>query len=141
LRVKPSKCEFFKSSVTYLGHGVSANGIATDLNKLSAVQDWPVPINIKTFRQFLGFIGYYHKYVPNYAQIVQPLNELLQGHGDNKGSNGSKKKAKTLVKWVWGGTQQKAFEIIIRENTHHYRPFCNKVIKTHHWYNYCMVLY
>lgn len=67
LRVKPSKCEFFKSSVTYLGHVVSAQGIATDPNKLSAVQNWPTPTNIKTLRQFLGFTGYYRKYVSRYA--------------------------------------------------------------------------
>jgi hypothetical protein len=40
------------------------------------------------------------------------LNELLKGHGGKKRSKGSKKKAKTPVKWVWGGAQQKAFEFI-----------------------------
>ena len=43
LRLKPSKCEFFKSQVTYLGHIVSKNGIETDPQKIEAIKEWPVP--------------------------------------------------------------------------------------------------
>ena len=47
LNLKPSKCEFFKAKVTYLGHVVSEEGIRTDPSKLEAVQKWPVPKTIK----------------------------------------------------------------------------------------------
>ena len=43
LRLKPSKCKFFKSGVTYLGHIVSKNGIETDPKKIEAIKKWPVP--------------------------------------------------------------------------------------------------
>ena len=43
LKLKPSKCEFFKSQITYLGHIVSNEGIATDPKKIKAIQLWPRP--------------------------------------------------------------------------------------------------
>ena len=43
LRLKLSKCEFFKLQVTYLGHIVSKNGIETDSKKIEAINKWPVP--------------------------------------------------------------------------------------------------
>ena len=43
LRLKLSKCEFFKSQVTYLGHIVSKNGIETDPKNIEAIKKWPVP--------------------------------------------------------------------------------------------------
>ena len=80
LKLKPSKCEFFKKSVTYLGHLISDQGISTDPKKVQAVKEWPVPHNVKTLRQWLGFTSYYRKFIEGYAQIVQPLNSLLEGH-------------------------------------------------------------
>ena len=46
LKLKPSKCEFFKSEITYLGHIVSNNGIATDPKKIRAIQLWPRPTTV-----------------------------------------------------------------------------------------------
>ena len=46
LRLKPSKCEFFKSQIAYLGPIVSKDGIETDLKKISAIKEWPVPKNM-----------------------------------------------------------------------------------------------
>ena len=80
LKLKPSKCEFFKTSVTYLGHVVSQNGVQTDPDKLAALSTWPVPTNIKSLRLFLGFTGYYRRFIQDYARIVKPLNDLLIGH-------------------------------------------------------------
>jgi hypothetical protein len=92
LKLKPSKCEFFKSEVKYLGHIVSKKGIQTDPEKISALKTWPVPKNIKTLRSFLGFTGYYRRFVKDYARLVKPLNNLLVGHPTNKKAKSSKKK-------------------------------------------------
>ena len=58
LKLKASKCEFFKSHVSYLGHIVSEEGIRTDPAKIEVVKTWPVPKSVKEVRQFLGFTGY-----------------------------------------------------------------------------------
>ncbi|KAM9316899.1 solute carrier family 22 member 7 [Gastrophryne carolinensis] len=56
-------CKFFRSSVTYVGHIDSAEGVATDPAKVEAVVNWPQPQNITELRSFLGFCGYYRRFV------------------------------------------------------------------------------
>ena len=63
LKLKPSKCELFKESVTYLGHVVSSEGIHVDPSKTEAVNDWPIPKSTKDVRKFLGFTGYDRRFV------------------------------------------------------------------------------
>ena len=84
LKLKASKCEFMMSQVINLGHIVSQEGIQTDPEKTSAIWDWPVPQNIKDVRSFLGFMGYYRRFIQNFARIARPLNDLLIGHGTFK---------------------------------------------------------
>ena len=59
LKIKPSKCHLLHSSVRYLGHVVSAEGIKTDPEKIRSVADWPTPSNKKELKQFLGLASYY----------------------------------------------------------------------------------
>ena len=56
---KISKCAFFQESVEYLGHIISSKGIATDPEKVKAVQEWPTPTNLKDVQSFLGLCNYY----------------------------------------------------------------------------------
>lgn len=65
-------------SVPFLGHTLSAAGVATDPEKIAAVQEWPVPRNVKEVRSFLGVTSYYRRFIPRYATIAAPINALLK---------------------------------------------------------------
>ena len=80
LKLSLEKCKFFQKSVRYLGHVVSEYGVETDPEKIAALKTWPVPRNLKELRSFLGFSGYYRRFIKNYAAIVKPLNELTRGY-------------------------------------------------------------
>ena len=100
LKLKPSKCEFFKDQITYLGHIVSKNGIATDPKKIQDVENWPTPATVADVRSFLGFTNYYRKFILRYAQVSKPLHELTAGE------NASKKHQPI----IWTKEHQEAFE-------------------------------
>lgn len=76
--MKLSKCTFAQTTVEYLGHVVTKEGVHVDQKKIEAVLAWPVPINIKQLRGFLGLIRYYRKFVARYSQITFPLTGLLK---------------------------------------------------------------
>ena len=102
LKLKPSKCEFFKSRINYLGHIVSRNGIETDPKKIEAIQKWPRPKTVHDVRSFLGFTNYYRKFLYTYAQKACPLNQLISG--DN-----AKKK---YCKVEWNDEHEQAFQLL-----------------------------
>ncbi|KAK9213952.1 hypothetical protein WN944_005938 [Citrus x changshan-huyou] len=78
LYVKLTKCSFAQSSVDYLGHIVSATGVAVNPKKVQCVLKWPKPTTIKTLRGFLGLTGYYRKFVAGYGKIAAPLTDMLK---------------------------------------------------------------
>ena len=59
LKIKPSKCEFFKERILYLGHILSSHGIETDPKKIALVKHWPCPETVTQVRKFLSFTNYY----------------------------------------------------------------------------------
>jgi hypothetical protein len=81
LFVKRSKCSFGAPSIAYLGHVISAAGIAMDPSKVQAIHDWPVPQSAWAVWGFLGLAGYYRKFIHNYGAITAPLTALLKKEG------------------------------------------------------------
>jgi len=78
LKLKPSKCKLFQREVIFLGHLVSADGIAPDPSKIQAVQNWPRPRNLTETRAFVGLASYYRNFVADFATIARPLYEFTK---------------------------------------------------------------
>ena len=96
LKMKHSKCDFFKSEIHYLGHLISPEGISPLPNKLDSIRHMPVPNSAKEIKQFLGLTGYYRKFVPRFADISRPLTTLT----------------KKDAKFEWTSACQKSFELL-----------------------------
>lgn len=78
LTLKLSKCEFFKTSIDYLGREVNKDGIRPGSKKINALLHMTMPQNVKQVRQFVGLAGYFRKFVPNFAKLVEPLTVLTR---------------------------------------------------------------
>ncbi len=84
LKLKPSKCFLLKPEVKFLGHLISSQGIKVDGEKTQALESWPAPKNVKELRQVLGFMSYYRRFVPGFAQLARPLHALVGKGGKGK---------------------------------------------------------
>ena len=94
LKIKLNKCRLLQKQVTFLGHLINSQGVHTLNDKISAVQQFPVPNNADQIRQFLGLAGFYRQFIHHFSQIAQPLTQLL----------------KKEIKFTWSDDQQVAFD-------------------------------
>jgi hypothetical protein len=94
LYAKFSKCEFWLKEVTFLGHVISAGGVAVDPAKVEAATEWKAPKSVTEIRSFLGLAGYYRRFIEGFSKIARPMTQLL-------------KKEK---KFVWSEQCQESFE-------------------------------
>ena len=95
LTLAPAKCQFLKREAEILGLIVGNNVIKTDPKNIEAVREYPVPFaSPKKVKQFLGFVGFYRRFIKNIAKIAKPLSNLL----------------KKTIPFVWTKEYQEAFE-------------------------------
>ena len=111
LKLKPSKCELLKTEVKYLGHIVSSKGISTDPDKTSKVADWPTPVNRKEVQRFLGFTGYYRRFIEGYSNIAAPLFKLTSGDPRSK-RKGRRKPLSPPPPFIWTEECQRAVDTL-----------------------------
>ncbi|GFW72461.1 hypothetical protein TNCV_3796891 [Trichonephila clavipes] len=79
LKVKPSKCKFAQEEVLFLGHRIGSGSRSPSDLKIKAIADFPRPTTKTQVRSFLGLVGYYSHYIPNYSTIASPLTDALKG--------------------------------------------------------------
>jgi len=94
LKFKPSKWFLLQKSVAFLGHVVSAEGMAAHPDKTQAVAEWSEPSSVKDVRAWIGVTEYYRRYVEDCALVAAPLTSAL----------------KQGVKFEWTADIQKLFD-------------------------------
>jgi len=98
LYVKFSKCEFWLDKVHFLGHVLSAEGVAVDPGKVEDVFNWNPPTTVHEVRSFLGMAGYYRRFIPDFSRVAKPITTLL----------------KNQTKFVWSHECEQAFQTLKR---------------------------
>ena len=93
LYAKASKCEFFKTTIEFLGQEIMNGGMTPTEAKMQAIRDWATPQNVHDVRAFLGFANYYRRFIRDFASLASPLTDLTK-----KGTT-----------WQWGPYQRHAF--------------------------------
>ena len=78
LKLKPKKCHLFDRETMFLGHVISEKGVACDPAKVQAVKEWQAPRTVKQVRGFIGTVGYYKRFVKDFAKICRPLHNLTR---------------------------------------------------------------
>ena len=79
-QLNPPKCEFFKSRMNYLGHMVDANGMRPLDNKIETIKRLPIPTTLREANYFIGALGFYRKFIKNFAQIAAPIHRITNLH-------------------------------------------------------------
>ena len=96
LTLKPEKCVFATSEVKFLGHVVTAEGVKPDPSKISIIQNYPPPTDLKELQRFLGLVKYYKRFIKDYHKKAHSVQQLL----------------KKDVPWEWSSEVQKSFETL-----------------------------
>ena len=95
LKLKADKSKMFQTSVVFLGHVVSSEGVKPNPANIAKAVDWPEPKSTEKIQQFVALGSYYGLFVKNFAIIVRPMVEL----------------AKKGKKFVWDTARDRSFEI------------------------------
>ncbi|XP_068097047.1 uncharacterized protein [Hyperolius riggenbachi] len=77
--VNPEKCALGMEEAKYLGYIVGKGLVKPQVNKVEAIQEWPRPVSKKQVRAFLGIVGYYRRFIPNFSTLAAPLTDLTKG--------------------------------------------------------------
>ena len=85
LRLNPAKCIFGSSSVEYLGHSITSDGIRPGLDKAGAVRDAAPPQSLKELKSFIGLANYFRGYIHNFSLKAAPLFKLTRSDSHWKG--------------------------------------------------------
>ena len=95
--VGPEKCQLGTTELSFLGHHVSAAGISPLASAVDAIVNFVRPEKQRASRRYLGMINYYHRFIPNCADELTPLNQLLTDA--NEGHTRLSPKANFDLKW------------------------------------------
>lgn len=78
--LKPSKCHFAVRRTEFLGHIISTDGVQCCSSKIEKLKNARVPTSVTEVKSFLGLASYYRRFIPDFADIAEPLQRLIDGN-------------------------------------------------------------
>ena len=84
LKLKPSKCDVFKTEINYLAHHVRKKGVLPSKKNLEAIAECPPPDTYTKVKSFIGLVGHYRHFIKGFANIATPLYDLTSGENKDK---------------------------------------------------------
>jgi len=109
LTLKPSKCSFGAKRIQFLGFIVENGEIRPGAEKVSAIEEYPVPKDQHEVRRFLGLTGFFRRFVEKYAVVAEPLTRLMRGKQEFKWSEEQQTAFDSLRRALTGDTVQTMF--------------------------------
>ena len=94
LKLKPSKCEFFKKEIQYLGFKISGDGVQPDFDNVKAIESVVTLTTVRQVRSFIGMTSYYRRFIRIFSDIAEPLINLTRKY----------------ARFQWDNTCQAAFD-------------------------------
>ena len=86
LKLKPSKCDVFKSEINYLAHHVSQKRVLPSKKNLESITQCPSPDTYTKVKSFIGLVGHYSHFIKGFAKTAAPLYDLTSGDNKDKKS-------------------------------------------------------
>lgn len=77
-KIQMDKSEFLKLETEFLGHVICKEGVKPNPNKIKAIEKYPLPKTPTEIKRFLGLLGYYRKFIPDFARLTKPLTQCLK---------------------------------------------------------------
>lgn len=78
LKVQLDKSEFLHKEIAFLGHLITTEGVKPNPDKIKVIKEFPIPKTEKQIKSFLGLLGYYRKFIKNFANLTKPMTECLR---------------------------------------------------------------
>ena len=104
LRLRPEKCLFAQTTIEYLGHKLSSEGVQPNDNRVKAIKEFQRPTSCKEVKSFLGLVNFYRRHIPNLVAITRLLTVLTR----------KDKSTGTTVSFVWNDQCETAFQEVKR---------------------------
>lgn len=84
LTIRSDKCTIAKAETCYLGHVLGHGVIRPQVGKVEAIKQAERPVTKKQVRSFLGLVGWYRRFIPNFSEKAVALTELTKKNKPNK---------------------------------------------------------
>lgn len=84
LTISREKSDFCHKQITFLGYLLTDEGLTIDPNRIQPILNYKRPENVKQLRRLVGLITWYRRFIPNAAELMKPLTDLIQKENHRK---------------------------------------------------------
>ena len=93
MRSNAGKLNLRQTSISFLGHMITSDGLLPDPEKVEAIKEMPCPTDVKGVQRLGGFMNYLAKFLPHISDVMASIRNLVKAN----------------VPWTWSQIHEEAF--------------------------------